>query len=80
MKQKKSIEIFQNDLVKISIRKEWCKACGICIEFCPKDVLAPDNEGKPNPQNIDVCTKCGLCELRCPDFAITVEEVEDKDE
>lgn len=80
MKQNKSIEIYQNDSVKISVRKEWCKACDICIEFCPKDVLVPDNEGKPNPENIDACTKCGLCELRCPDFAITVEGVEDKDE
>jgi len=80
MKQKKSVEIYQNNSVKISIDREWCKACGICIEFCPKNVLVSDDQGKPNPINIDVCIKCGLCELRCPDFAITIEEVEDKDE
>ena len=80
MKHKKSVEIYQNDLVKISVRKEWCKACDICIEFCPKDVLVPDNKGIPEPVNIDACIKCGLCELRCPDCAITVEGVEDKDE
>jgi len=80
MKQKRTIEIYQNDSVKISVRKEWCKACGICIEFCPKDVLVPDDNGIPKPVNIDACTKCGLCELRCPDFAIAVEGVEDKDE
>ncbi len=80
MKQKKILEVYQNNSAKISVRREWCKACGICIEFCPKDVLAPDNQEKPIPKNIDACIKCGLCELRCPDFAITVEGVKEQDE
>ena len=80
MKQKKLFEVYQNNSVKISVRREWCKSCGICIEFCPKDVLVPDDQEKPIPENIDACIKCGLCELRCPDFAITVEGVEKKDE
>ena len=80
MNQKKLLEVYQNNSVKISVRREWCKSCGICIEFCPKDVLVSDDQGKPIPENIDACTKCGLCELRCPDFAITVGGVEEKDE
>jgi 2-oxoglutarate ferredoxin oxidoreductase subunit delta len=80
MKQKKLLEAYQNNSVKISVCREWCKACGICIKFCPKDVLAPDNQEKPIPENIDACIKCGLCELRCPDFAITVEGVKEQDE
>ena len=80
MKQKKLLEVYQNNSVKISVHREWCKSCGICVEFCPKDVLVSDNQGKPIPENIDACIKCGLCELRCPDFAITVEGVEEKDE
>jgi len=80
MNQKKILETYQNNSVKISVRREWCKACGICIEFCHKDVLAPDNQEKPIPENIDACIKCGLCELRCPDFAITVEGVKEQDE
>ena len=75
MKQKKLFEDYQNNSVKISVRREWCKACEICIEFCPKDVLVPDDQRIPIPENIDACIKCGLCELRCPDFAITVEGV-----
>lgn len=76
----KLTKTYQNDSVKISVREGWCKSCGICIEFCPKDVLVPDHRGKPVPKNIDACIKCGLCEFRCPDFAITVEGVEDNDE
>ncbi len=80
MKQKKILEVYQNNSVKISVRREWCKSCGICIEFCPKDVLVPDDQEKPILKNIDACIKCGFCELRCPDFAITVEGAEEKNE
>lgn len=55
----------------ILINKEWCKGCGICIEFCPKNVYELI-EGKPYPKREQECIKCKLCELRCPDFAITV--------
>lgn len=54
---------------KLILEKEWCKGCGICVEFCPKDVLEM-KDGVVNIKDIDSCIKCGLCELRCPDFAI----------
>ena len=28
------------------IDREWCKGCGICIYFCPKDVLELDEKDK----------------------------------
>ncbi len=80
MKDKEAVSVFQNNRVIISIRKNWCKACGICIEFCPKHVLMANEEGKPEPIKIDDCINCGLCELRCPDFAILVRGIEVKDE
>jgi len=61
---------------KIDIYKAWCKACGICVAFCPTGALARDETGSPYVKEIDKCISCGWCEIRCPDFAITVEKKE----
>jgi 2-oxoglutarate ferredoxin oxidoreductase subunit delta len=58
---------------KIDIYQAWCKACGICVAFCPTSVLAKDEAGYPYVEDIKKCINCGWCEIRCPDFAITVE-------
>jgi len=58
---------------KIDIFRAWCKACGICVAFCPTGTLAKDEAGNPYVKDIDKCINCGWCEIRCPDFAITVE-------
>src|SRR4030043_231082 len=57
---------------KIDIYKAWCKACGICVAFCPTGVLATDESGYPYVKDIEKCINCGWYEIRCPDFAITV--------
>ena len=62
----------------ISILPERCKECGICIAFCPKDVLAAGEDEKAIVAAGDKCIGCRLCEYRCPDFAIRVEEGGDK--
>lgn len=56
----------------IEIIMEWCKGCGICIEFCPKKVLEINQQGKVYVKNIEDCSGCRMCEYRCPDYAITV--------
>jgi 2-oxoglutarate ferredoxin oxidoreductase subunit delta len=58
----------------IELYKAWCKACGLCAGFCPTGALARDEAGYPYVKNIDKCINCGLCEIRCPDFAITVSK------
>jgi 2-oxoglutarate ferredoxin oxidoreductase subunit delta len=58
----------------MNVYSAWCKACGICIEFCPTGVLGRDKENKSTPLDPTKCIGCMQCVLRCPDFAITVEE------
>jgi 2-oxoglutarate ferredoxin oxidoreductase subunit delta len=55
------------------ITRGWCKGCGICVAFCPKQVLEMDRDDKAVAARIEDCIACRLCELRCPDLAITVE-------
>ncbi len=57
---------------KVVFYNQWCKKCNICTAFCPVSVLANDESGYPVLADEEACTSCGLCELLCPDFAITV--------
>lgn len=55
-----------------------CKSCGLCIEACPKNVLA--FSGQLNKSGYDAvwaekpddCTGCAICALTCPDVVIEV--------
>ncbi len=56
----------------VFINLQWCKGCGICIAFCPKQALRPGPEGKAEWIG-ESCIGCGLCERYCPDLAIEVQ-------
>ena len=62
----------------ITIDKELCKGCELCIHFCPKDVIEMDegfnSKGHRVCHFIDngACTGCNLCAKICPDIAIEV--------
>jgi len=64
----------EKQLPIINIKKEWCKGCEICVDYCPTHVLAMKGL-YAEVVNLAACTGCGLCEIRCPDFAITVTKL-----
>lgn len=61
-------------MAEFTIKTARCKGCGICVAFCPKQVLEVDELGKVQVVNKEACIVCGQCELRCPDYAIFVDK------
>jgi 2-oxoglutarate ferredoxin oxidoreductase subunit delta len=70
----------------IEVRKDWCKGCNICIQKCPVNALEESDElnkrgvRPPQLKKDNACNYCRLCELLCPDLAITVIPEERKQE
>jgi len=63
----------------IVLATQWCKACGICIEICPRHVFGAEPlTGQVRLEHPEDCSGCRLCELLCPDFVISVEDEEIK--
>lgn len=63
-KQKKEFD------VQVDIKR--CKGCGICVALCPKQVLELKfPEVKCHVARVQDCIGCLMCEMHCPDFAIT---------
>ena len=60
---------------EININTAWCKGCGICVEVCPKDVLAM-NRLVATVIQLDKCILCRRYEDNCPDFCIDVVPME----
>jgi len=61
---------------RVTVFPNWCKGCGLCVEFCPADVLEQGPDGRVTVAHPEKCTACRWCELHCPDFAIFVADVE----
>jgi len=67
---------------EVIIIPERCKGCGFCIEFCPQHVLHKSTEINSKGyhlvyiSNDSKCTKCDMCGMVCPDFAIGVVDIE----
>ncbi|MDM8516562.1 4Fe-4S binding protein [Desulfobacterales bacterium HSG16] len=71
---------------KHEIEDDRCKGCGLCMTVCPKNVLEisekvnskgyfPVCQARPED-----CIKCSLCCIMCPDVAISICEIEEKEE
>ena len=58
------------------IKREWCKACGLCFDYCPRKVFDKDALGNPAVKYPEQCVACYMCQYRCPDFAIALVPAE----
>ncbi|MFW9856831.1 MAG: ATP-binding protein [Candidatus Thorarchaeota archaeon] len=50
-----------------------CNRCGMCIEVCPHNVFARDEDGTYQVQSVERCIECGACVLNCRGGAISFE-------
>ena len=64
---------------KISINKDKCKGCMLCVGTCPKGLIKPQKElNKKGATPVGFagaegeCAGCCLCALICPDCCIEV--------
>jgi len=62
----------------VTINAEGCKACMLCIEFCPKASLALSDDlnsrgyHPAQQRSPELCNGCRICALMCPDVCIEV--------
>ena len=66
---------------KVTFNEDLCKGCGLCVNVCPKKIIALDHD-KLNKKgyhpagvtDIASCIACASCAKICPDSIITVEK------
>ena len=59
----------------VHINHEFCKRCGICVNFCPVKNLEIQHQ---TLMELERCIACKMCQRYCPDFAIEIEELDAK--
>ena len=69
-------------MARIRIHDDLCKSCKLCIDACPRKIIAMDgvkinsmgfHPAAPTPDNEEKCNGCMFCAIVCPDCAIEVD-------
>jgi NAD-dependent dihydropyrimidine dehydrogenase PreA subunit len=63
--------LYLKDVVTLRLDPARCTGCGICLDVCPRAVLARSN-GKVRITTLDACIECGACQQNCPAGALSV--------
>ena len=67
-------------MAKLTFKTDTCKGCALCVDACPRGVLAlaQDKINKKGHHPVEAvnpaaCIACAFCATMCPDCVITVE-------
>lgn len=69
------IKTSKKDLQWIKPDKDKCIQCGLCVNYCPRDVLRMGEDNYPYMEFRDDCWYCDVCTYVCPKQALTLEEI-----
>ncbi|MGI6279571.1 MAG: 4Fe-4S binding protein [Acutalibacteraceae bacterium] len=66
-------------MAKLTFETDRCKGCELCVNVCPKKVLAlSDKINKKGHHPVEAvreedCIACAFCATMCPDCIIKIE-------
>jgi 2-oxoglutarate ferredoxin oxidoreductase subunit delta len=73
-----ALMVTKKTVAAIIIDNQFCKGCNLCLQVCPKKLFAQGEKRSrlgyrmPEVKGVEECSACLLCEMTCPDFALTV--------
>lgn len=81
-----NLDQYQKPRGEVNVLSERCKGCGLCLEYCPTQVLKWSTDYNFKGYRYPVleeteelhCVSCRFCEEVCPDFAIFVSHKDTK--
>lgn len=64
--------LYLKDVVTLTLDRQLCIGCEMCVTVCPRAVLVMDG-GRAEIDSRDACMECGACARNCPVAALAVQ-------